>query len=117
MKAIILFLFLIIPISVFAFQNPFGKAEKCAEKEDICHHSIKVSDNTTMIFEGGCDVLKYVGIIYINNKRIIKLDDNFDIISDQKLKNMEIFEKTVIETFHNPKRVEYKMYNESDIDN
>ena len=119
MKTILIFLvFLILPISVFALQNPFGKAKKCPVVEDrVCYHAIKVSENVVIVFKGGCDELEHVGIIFNRNRRILQLDNDLDIISDQKLKNNEMFEITLEKTFPGSKWIDYKMYDEKAIDN
>lgn len=117
MKTILIFIMLFIfPISLFAFQNPFGKPKECPVKEKVCFHAIKVSENVVIVFKGGCDEIEHVGIIYNKNRRILQLDDDLDIVSDQKLKNDEVFEGTIEKTFPKSMWIDYKMYDEKDID-
>ncbi len=112
MKTILMFLvFLILPISVFALQNPFGKPKECPDTDKVCFHSIKVSDKVTIVFKGGCNQLEHVGIVFSKNRRILLLDD-LDIISDQKLKNDEIFEETLDKTFPGSRWIDYKIYDD-----
>lgn len=121
MKTILIFFMLFIfPVSLFALrnplQNPFGKDIECPVKK-VCFHAIKVSENVVIVFKGGCDKIEHVGIIYNKNRRILQLDDDLDIVSDQKLKNDEVFENTIEKTFPKSMWIDYKMYDEKDIDN
>lgn len=119
MKTILIFLLLfILPGSLFAIQNPFGSPKDCpeVEKASKCFHSIRVSQNVIIVFKGGCDIIEHVGIVFTKNRRILQLDDDLDIVSDQKLKNDEVFENTIDKTFPNAQGVEYKMYDEKSLD-
>lgn len=113
---IILLLTLQFSVSAFAWQSPFGKPKECLIDERICYHRIKVSENVVLVFKGGCETLEHVGIIFNKNRRILQLDDDLDIISDQKLRNDDVFEDTLEKTFPNTIGVDYKMYDEKSID-
>lgn len=118
MKAILMFLvFLILPISVFALQNPFASPKKCPDEDKVCFHAIKVSENVIIVFKSGCDKIEQVGIVFNKNRRILQLDSDLDIISDQKLRNDEVFENTIKKTFPGSNWIDYKMYDEKSIDN
>ena len=105
-----------LPGSLFALQNPFGKPKKCPDTDKVCFYTIKVSENVVIVFKGGCNKIEHVGIVFTKNRRILQLDGDLDIISDQKLRNDEVFESTVKKTFPSSNWIDYKMYNEKSLD-
>ncbi len=118
--------YLLVLISLIAFSPTLSAlgipfVDICKEspppvREKVCYHTIKVSPNVVIVFKGGCDEIEHVGIIFNKNRRILQLDDDLDIISDQKLKNDEVFERTIEKTFPKSMWIDYKMYDEKDLD-
>ncbi len=109
-RILVLMVILILPLSLFALQNPFGSAKKCPDVDKVCYYTIKVSQDVAIVFKGGCKKIEHIGIVFNKNRRILQLDDDLDIVSDQKLKNDDVFEDTIKKTFPGSRWIEYEMY-------